>query len=247
MADLTSEAMKKYGIKLTEVGSSWCILLVALMILIVSCTVKETNKKILILGNSITQHGPLPSEGWFGNWGMAASAMEKDYVHVLIDTLKKHSPGMRLDFKAINIAYWERNFDFDFSTEELTKDLGSYKPDILIIRLGENLPEEYARSHDYESALAKLIARFKAEDSHVLITGNFWPASYNDSIQSKVASEYGYEYVELYDLASDGNNKALKQFQGGVGNHPSDTGMRKIAVRIFERINKKNWFEEGWF
>jgi len=40
--------------------------------------------KILIVGNSITRHGVLPSIGWYHDFGMAASAEENDYVHLLM-------------------------------------------------------------------------------------------------------------------------------------------------------------------
>jgi hypothetical protein len=39
--------------------------------------------RILFLGNSLTLHGPKPEIKWTGNWGMAASAQDKDYVHLL--------------------------------------------------------------------------------------------------------------------------------------------------------------------
>ena len=45
--------------------------------------------KVLFLGNSITLHGPAPSIGWTGNWGMAATSEEKDYVHLLTADIAK--------------------------------------------------------------------------------------------------------------------------------------------------------------
>ena len=39
--------------------------------------------RVLFVGNSITLHGPRPQIGWTNNWGMAASARDKDYVHLL--------------------------------------------------------------------------------------------------------------------------------------------------------------------
>lgn len=46
-------------------------------------------KRVLFFGNSITRHGPKESIGWSGDWGMAASCREKDYVHLVISELDK--------------------------------------------------------------------------------------------------------------------------------------------------------------
>ncbi len=43
--------------------------------------------RIVFLGNSITLHGPAETVEWAGNWGMAASEQEKDYVHVVVNSL----------------------------------------------------------------------------------------------------------------------------------------------------------------
>ena len=46
-------------------------------------------KRILFVGNSITRHGVAPWIGWNNDWGMAASAKEKDYVHLTASALQK--------------------------------------------------------------------------------------------------------------------------------------------------------------
>ena len=64
--------------------------------------------KILILGNSITRHDPNKEIGWFGDWGMAATAPEKDYVHRLYEKLTK--VGKSVCVRIRQAAYWERHF-----------------------------------------------------------------------------------------------------------------------------------------
>ena len=56
-------------------------------------------ESILILGNSVTLHGPAEQLGWPHHCGMAASSPEKDYVHLLaaaIDALVE-DPGLLRD------------------------------------------------------------------------------------------------------------------------------------------------------
>ncbi|MBP9134889.1 MAG: hypothetical protein KBF75_12720 [Saprospiraceae bacterium] len=188
--------------------------------------------KVLILGNSIVEHGPLPSIGWYGEWGMAATSKEKDFVHVLMDTLSKVRKNIEWDYQYYNIAYWERDFNYEFPQEQL-----SYKPDLLIIRLGENVIEEYGKNNDYKTALNLMINKFKTQNSKVLVTSNFWPNTFKDGVQKSVALENKYSFVDLSDLDKDKKNQSLGKFENSsVAIHPSDFGMRNIAIRILKQI-----------
>ena len=40
--------------------------------------------KVLVYGNSIALHAPKADIGWTNNWGMAASAPEKDFAHLVV-------------------------------------------------------------------------------------------------------------------------------------------------------------------
>ena len=51
--------------------------------LVYSLGESTAKKKILVVGNSILRHGPCKEIGWERDWGMAASAPEKDFVHLL--------------------------------------------------------------------------------------------------------------------------------------------------------------------
>ena len=48
--------------------------------------------RVMLVGNSITLHGIRPEIGWYNEWGMAASAKEKDYVHLLEASIRAHAP-----------------------------------------------------------------------------------------------------------------------------------------------------------
>jgi len=65
----------------------------------------ETLDDILILGNSITYHSENPSNGWYGNWGMAASSQNKDYAHLLEEKLTALNASIKV--KSFNISKFE--------------------------------------------------------------------------------------------------------------------------------------------
>ena len=45
--------------------------------------------RVLFAGNSITRHGPKEEIGWYGDYGMAASCEENDYVHVMMAAIRE--------------------------------------------------------------------------------------------------------------------------------------------------------------
>jgi alpha-galactosidase len=121
--------------------------------------------KIVFLGNSITLHGPSEAIGWTGNWGMAASSEEKDYVHLMVKALSNSVPGANTadvqapKYLVRNIADFERGFA-DYSVEENLKELLDFKPDLIILAIGENVAplnteELKAQFHDRVTKLLK--------------------------------------------------------------------------------------------
>lgn len=197
--------------------------------------VGEITKKeysVYFLGNSITLHSPNPEIGWYGNWGMAATSEENDYVHKIINKIKNESKDyFNISYGLRNISDWERNFYIKLDTLEINEI------DLLIIRLGENVNEEYAMNNNYYEALNNLIKRYKENNTQIIITDNYWPSVFKDGIQKKVAIDNNYFFVQINDLYSNAENSAFGQFEhSGVAGHPSDIGMENIALRLFECI-----------
>lgn len=52
---------------------------------------------LLFIGNSITKHGKCSY--WPGEWGMAASSPENDYVHLLVNKLRKS--GQHVEYRIL--------------------------------------------------------------------------------------------------------------------------------------------------
>jgi hypothetical protein len=189
--------------------------------------------KVLILGNSITYHSPDAELGWNGDWGMAATAADKDFESVLTKMLTD-SGKYEVNLVARNIAVWERDFKQDLSQHP---EVFSNDYDVVIIRLGENVDQEAPTFSDYENELNILINRVKGPKAKVIITGTVWNAPAKDGVHQKIAKANQYHYVSLLDFQNGAENYATGQFANqGVSAHPSDIGMASLAKILFEQI-----------
>ena len=204
--------------------------------------VKEVNcdMKILFLGNSITLHSPAPDIGWTGNWGMAASSEENDYVHRLESMLA--AAGYNPIIRIRNVAEFERD-PAGISSDYFDDDL-AFAPDVVILRICENNPAE--KQEAFAAAYEELICRFRTNtDCTVIAVGPFWENNDMERLLRDAADRGGAVWLSLSSLHGDLTYQAVGQFEhSGVASHPSDKGMQAIAEIIFEGMKNAGLISE---
>ena len=192
--------------------------------------------KIMFVGNSITKHAPKPEIGWYGNWGMAASSKEKDYVHLVMTEIQKTKPNA--EFCIVQASNWELNYkncDYD----KYFKDAVSFIPDIIICCISANIPKEEFETDAFKENVDKLFKYLSGENKNVKIfeSSSFFGNPEKCKAIREYAEEYGVTYVEISDIVKDETNLAIGNFEHeGVQIHPGDKGMKIIAERILRVI-----------
>jgi lysophospholipase L1-like esterase len=185
-------------------------------------------KKVLILGNSITYSPINESIGWNNACGMAATSPDLDYVHLLW----VHFKFAKLT--AVNISQFEREYQ-TYEPDQYLKEYRDLKPDLIIMRIGENLPmiDSALFRQKYKSLLNYL--RSNNPDVKVIAGLSFWP---DRDDADNIIKQYS-PYVKLNVLSGDISNYAFGLYtDGGVQQHPSDKGMKGIADLLWGGITK---------
>lgn len=185
-------------------------------------------KTVVILGNSITRYGPEPSIGWYGDWGMDASGIEKDFVHLLIKQLHASDSSITVKFK--NIADFETGYQsFDMHSVDSLKNAN-----LIIMRIGENVKQDDSQLNTFINFYDQLIQYLDSSGQAVkLITDGFWDHPGVNGAIRNYALKKQFPLISITDLSK--NNS---QTNKGLAGHPSDIGMSLIEERIWSYVFK---------
>jgi len=199
-------------------------------------------QKILFLGNSITLHGPNKSIGWDGNWGMAASSQDKDYVHLVAKGLTEKD-GAAPETLVKNIATFERQYATYNAAAQL-KDAAAFSADLIVVAVGENVPAltNEACKVQFTGGLVKLLNTIKADRKPLIVVRScFWASGPKDEALKKASLEVGGVYLDIGALGKDEKNYARSERDfkhKGVAAHPGDSGMQAIADAIVGAVRQ---------
>lgn len=199
--------------------------------------------RVLFLGNSITRHGPAPAIGWNDDWGMAASALEKDYVHLVLAGIEKRS-GKKPEAKIANIADFERNLAA-YDVDVRLKAEFDFKPTLVILAIGENVPalSTADAKAQFKASLGRLLGAAKKSgvEPALVVRSCFWGDAAKDAILEEACAAAGGTFVNMSALGKDESNyaRAERKFEhAGVAAHPGDKGMAAIAAAILKVLAK---------
>lgn len=191
--------------------------------------------RVLFVGNSITLHGPRPQIGWTNNWGMAASARDKDYVHLLQKRIAAEQPDAQCCLLQV-AGTIERSFNRpDWSCEKNFKWAREFKPDVIVMFFGANVPHAYDKgemkpARTFGDAVDAFRTYLDPEGKAlVLMSQGFYKRPKLDAEKEAVAKKHGDVFVRMDDLWDD------KEAHGRY-NHPGDRGMALIADRFWEKM-----------
>lgn len=200
------------------------------------------------LGNSVTCN-EIDEELWWGNWGMAATTKQNDYVHHITSQLKEKS-DQKVSTTILDLKNWELSKDREkmlpYYKEYFSKDT-----DLVTIQTGENITEfKETLDTDYLK-LVKYIKK-RAPNAQILMLAEIlWPSEDIEQAKKAACKRYDVTFVDMTEFLED-YEKLYKSEVGAevmgadeklhtvtnevVAAHPNDEGMRCIAELVMQHI-----------
>lgn len=215
---------------------------------------------LLFIGNSIMKHPPKPSDLWYGNWGMAASSEDKDYVHLLLSKITNRFSEPEWDYAKDEvrstvtmekIPTGATEAEIGEHIDQLIQWIGEEQFNVINVQCGENWG---ADQETRTAALTYFVENVKELCPNVIINlcVSFWAqnnmTNKDYAAKKTVADRYDYVYFSETGIAPDAfvaekknpiDNPycAYDRFPiGGIAAHPGDAGMAELARIMFETL-----------
>ena len=149
-------------------------------------------KEVVIIGNSIRQHGKAPQIGWNYDWGMAATSRDKDYAHVLYKKICDKLAKTQKTAPKLSLPGGVVEKDFSKWDPSVTKTA-----DIIIVQLGDNfrnpLTEEKLQK-PYEAMIKDL----KGDRNPVIICVSNWGGGKMSELIGEAAKNQGRQVCSAW-------------------------------------------------
>lgn len=204
------------------------------------------------LGNSVTCN-EIQDGLWWGNWGMAATSEEKDYVHIVSAWLGGQS-RRPVTTTVVDLKDWELAQDRNALLPGFETYFNEHT-DLITIQTGENITNfKETLGSDYVNLIGTI--REKAPNAQILVLGEvLWPSADIEAAKQTACASYGGTFVDmspflngyegLYKSAvgagvsgADGGGHTISSEE--VAAHPNDDGMACIAQQVINCITVKN-------
>lgn len=199
------------------------------------CSAKDT-KCLVVIGNSITRHGPSAPLDWQGDWGMAASSADKDFANQLLKQLQA-KPGGRWALRK------EPGFDLEANPgayrvpPELAR--AARGAGVVVLQIGDNLDTRQVPLSSFVRGYAEAARALKPAQGALACVGMWWANADKDKAIKEACAQAGGVFVDLSEAAKMQANYARNErsiAHEGVGSHPGDAGMKAIAGKIHQAV-----------
>ena len=192
--------------------------------------INENAYKILFIGNSLTCH-PMRGGVWSSIHGMAATAHEKDYLHIFVEHLRKKMPDRSIEVFLETGAGVGQAIDRIEGGEHEKREY-----DLVVVQRGEN---DKVFDDEFKRQYRELVNIIPAKHGRLVLSD--WYYHKRVAFQEKVAREANAEFIDISNIALNPENSgyAGPYNHRGVASHPNDLGMTRIAERLahgFDRL-----------
>ena len=165
-----------------------------------------------------------------GDWGMAATTGDADYVGQ-VGKLLSQTAGVKPHLARIPAARLEMDPDAVVLSADLARAANSSQ--LVVIQLGDNVKPDGLAA--FEVAYARLLHDVRPAHGVLVCLSRWWADGRVDAAIDRQCRQAQGRFVPIGDISADPRMRGLPDSEGidpGVQAHPSDLGMALIARRV---------------